>query len=242
LIATVVFGFIGNAQRYTSSQFDKIGKEHNRMLDVAYDNIVAKNITNATKTELIPILQESLGAVYTYSTVDLTLGKKNIAEIGKTPINIDKNFYTIENATEISQPTRIYLDKLHNLVMLQTLTAAQIVTGIEKLENDIYADGKINNEQLLIFYSGSFVAKNSTIYWDSNITKWENLSSPIHRVRPKRILGADVGGAVIGAVGAALVNVVPGAGQVAYGSAIVAGAACGSLAEALSQAMDILGW
>ncbi|CAI8163606.1 MAG: Uncharacterised protein [Bacteroidota bacterium] len=54
----------------------------------------------------------------------------------------------------------------------------------------------------------------------------------------KDIVKADVGGAVAGAAGAWIVNVVPGAGQVAYGGAIVGGAVAGSVGVAVTKFLD----
>lgn len=49
---------------------------------------------------------------------------------------------------------------------------------------------------------------------------------------------ADVAGAVGAAAGAWVVNVLPGPGQIAYGSAIIAGGVGASVAEGVKKLLD----
>lgn len=82
----------------------------------------------------------------------------------------------------------------------------------------------------------------SATYWTENLDDWENILNDNSSSRImdscfswSEVAGADVAGAVGAAVTTAIVNAVPGGGQVAYGSAIVGGAAGGSAADAVFQ-------
>ena len=88
------------------------------------------------------------------------------------------------------------------------------------------------------------------MYWSINIGKsslsyWYNKSSELQTLRMKinpsaarrpfpwkLLAGSDVGGAIAGGVRAAVINLWPGAGQAAYGAAIV-GSGVGASAGAV---------
>lgn len=247
LIATVLFGFICNAQRYTSKQFEIVGIEHNRMLDIAYNTIKNNKLTNATKTELLPVLENEISKSKEFSEKDIELAKVFLNNFGKEEINIDENFYSFKNSNEISKQNYVYLDKLYKIVMNEQLSINDLINSIQKLELEIYNDSSIDNKQLLIFYSGSNVAKFSSQYWERNEKAWielglSNGTTAFKKDGPRRVVGADVIGGVAGAATAWMTNVVPGAGQIAYGTAIAVGAVGNSICEAGSQFMDWMGW
>jgi len=62
-------------------------------------------------------------------------------------------------------------------------------------------------------------------------------SSPVGNV-----VKGDVAGAIGGAAGAWAVNVIPGAGQVAFGGAIVGAGVAGSVGVAVYEVFDYFGW
>ena len=236
---------ISIAQRFKASDFANIGIEHNNLMNVAYNTILSQKLNNQNKSDLIPVLQNSLQSMKGYSQLDIDLGFKNLSNLGKEVINIDSNFYTFTNSSKIDRNTIPYLDKLYLIVMTENITSEDLTIAVENLETEIYNDKNINNNQLLIFYSGSNVAKYSNLYWEENITNWVALNPKSQfagKQKGRRIVGADVAGGVAGAVGAAIVNLAPGVGQVAYGSAIVAGAVGSSICEAGSQLMSWMGW
>nr|WP_320117970.1 hypothetical protein [uncultured Marinifilum sp.] len=84
------------------------------------------------------------------------------------------------------------------------------------------------------------IGKASVQYWSVNLDEWTHVlvgeeKSTKRWFNFKECVGSDVAGAVGGAVTAAVVNAIPGAGQVGYAGAIVGGAAGASAAEAVSQ-------
>jgi hypothetical protein len=235
------------AQRFTSKQFEIVGVEHNRMLDVAYNTIKNNKLTNSNKTELLPVLENDISKSKEFSEKDIELAKEFLNNFGKEEIKIDENFYSFKNSNEISEKNRAYLDKLYKIVMNEKLSVNDLINSIQKLELEIYNDSSIDNKQLLIFYSGSNVAKYSSQYWEKNEKAWfdlglSNNNSLYRKGGSRRVVGADVIGGVAGAATAWMTNVVPGAGQIAYGTAIAVGAVGNSICEAGSQFMDWMGW
>ncbi len=68
------------------------------------------------------------------------------------------------------------------------------------------------------------MARYSFKYWAENSKKWSELSAkPTTMSTGGDIAKADVAGAIGGAAGAWAVNVIPGAGQLTYGTAIISG-------------------
>lgn len=93
----------------------------------------------------------------------------------------------------------------------------------------------LKNEDLCCLFSATTMAIYSTEYWENNIENWNNLNgSSTAKAGPRirRVAGADVIGAAAGAAYAWGANIVPGGGQVAYGSAIVGTAAASSVYQA----------
>ncbi len=111
-----------------------------------------------------------------------------------------------------------------------------ILLNIISLELEIENDNSLNNDQLIILYSATEIAKYSYTYWSDNWKKWASLNNngnkivygnKIANVGGDIVIG-DVAGGVAGGVGALAVNLIPGPGQVAYGGAIIGGAVTGS--------------
>lgn len=163
----------------------------------------------------------------------------------KTPISID-NLYTNNYSSKIDSNMKMYLDKLYNIISLEISSVEEFNKKVSELENEINKDQKLKNEQLIVLYSGTNTAKSSNEYWTNNLSKWELLrnasASKPKPVKKSHIGHADVAGAIGGAAGAWVVNVLPGAGQVAYGGAIIGGAVAGSVGQAALEFMDWMGW
>lgn len=244
LTIAIVISFlnISFAQRYDAKDFVYVGVEHNRLLEVSYNAIVSNKMTKSSKGDLITILQESVKQQKGYSDADLELGLKNLAEISAIPYSIEENFHSCPNFNEIGTNAVTYFDELHKVVMTEKITSKELTAAVEKLEAAIYNDRKIDNKSLLIFFSASNVAKYSTMYWEQNSTKWENIEPSIEGRGGRRVAGADVAGAIGGAVTCWMANMVPGAGQIAYGGAIACGAVGASICAAADLLMNHWGW
>ncbi|WP_026712866.1 hypothetical protein [Flavobacterium daejeonense] len=142
-----------------------------------------------------------------------------------------------EYSSSLTSNQKEVLDDLQKLLGDRKATLNQTLEGIIELEKS--ASSRLSEKELFVIYCATSVAKATSKYWHTNFTKWKMLKSnkllntntfKTSSVEEdlaygwRDVLGDDVAGAIGGAVGAAVVNIAPGAGQVAYGSAIVAGA------------------
>lgn len=246
IFALLIINNVAFSQRYTSKDFISVGIEHNIMLNVAYETILNKKLNNDNKSEIIPFLKDSFLENKNLTDSEKEAGLIFLNNLGKEMPNIDQNFYSFSNSSQISKNALPYYDKLYSIVMSEGLSVEDFNISIQKLESEIYNDKNIDNKQLLIFYSGTNVAKYTNLYWEENFIKWEQLNSTNNTLsrkgRGRRVVGADVGGAIGGAVTCWMMNAVPGAGQVGYGGAIACGAVGASIGEAVNQLMDWAGW
>jgi hypothetical protein len=106
----------------------------------------------------------------------------------------------------------------------------------------VSAKQSLSQQDAQLIIIGTEIGKASISYWKANFNDWQELIAPSNAqgrtsgwFSGGEVAGADVAGGVGGAVGAAVVNVIPGAGQVAYGGAILGGAAGASAADAVMQ-------
>jgi len=113
-------------------------------------------------------------------------------------------------------------------------------SGLETIQTT--AKQSLSQQDAQVIIIATEIGKASISYWKENLNEWQDLIAPASAqgktagwFSGKEVVGADVAGGVGGAVGAAVVNVIPGAGQVAYGGAILGGAAGASAADAVMQ-------
>lgn len=114
------------------------------------------------------------------------------------------------------------------------------ITELETIQAT--AKQTLSQQHAQIIIIGTEIGKASISYWKENLNEWQELIAPANAQSRTagwfsggEVVGADVAGGIGGAVGAAVVNVIPGAGQVAYGGAILGGAAGASAADAVMQ-------
>jgi len=192
-----------------------------------------------------------------YSKKSKKLGAKLIRE-DYDFVNPDekklKSNKSLQKRGEFSSEVESYMSKLDNL--LNKSENLDVITKISSLEDDVANDSELTTKQLTVIYSATQTAKYSLKYWRENLHKWKNLknknlssssSNALDPVRSdwwedawnevKRIGKADIAGAAGGATSAAVVNLAPGPGQVAYGSAIAGGAAAGSVYQGVYDAL-----
>lgn len=105
------------------------------------------------------------------------------------------------------------------------------------------AKENLTAEEAQVILIGVEIGKASLKYWDENFDQWQEVISPANSDQARtqgwfsgsELVGADVAGGVGAAVTTVIVNAAPGAGQIAYGTAILAGAAGTSAADAVIQ-------
>lgn len=240
LVAIMLIGISITAQeRFTSSDWEFVGEQHNEQLEDVYQYI--KNTPSIRKKGIMEHIKK-----YMIDKVNKTSEPKNVKE--QTVRNIEKNAYafgTLKNlypdattANYLTNDEKQILNDLFNIVIDDKLSASDIKSKVEELESEISSKKSLNNTQLATLFSATNTAKYSAVYWEKNTGKWMNLGGGVNRAAScclDGVLGADAAGAVTGALGAWAVNVVPGAGQVAYGSAIVGGAAIASIGKGVEN-------
>jgi len=181
-----------------------------------------------------------VSTVYHDST-DLAITSDLIVTTFSTAPDPDKHISDfLPNTTTYSRVAN-YMDDLEEIMIdnSDSLDVGEIVQLIEGLEQQAYDDSAITNDDLLIIYPATSIAKASLKYWDENFKDWEDYAGTTLTSRGTppgkrlaRIAAMDVAGGVAGAVSLWAVNVFVGVGQVTYAGAIIGGAVSTSVVEA----------
>lgn len=223
------------------SDFENVGKEHNIMMEVIYKNFNEKHITNNIGNEIKTVSIEYINKNMTqYSEEDRKLAVKFVTDYVNSPVFYEGKLYNASLEKELSTATKRYLDVLNNIINDESLDHRQFETKVKSLEKEIVS-AKLSPKEETILFSATNTAVYSHSYWATNYSKWKALDlarngSTTMKAGPgPRIVGMDVAGGVGAAAGTWAVNVIPGAGQVAYGTAIVGGAVAGSAGQAVYE-------
>lgn len=221
--------------RITADQLEFIGVEHNAMLGETF-TYLKENHMKVTKDDLEAFLVSKIRSNSKYTSQSNELGVDHTRTIFSDINNTSTDLYT--DKTPLSNTEKSYLDQLSEIL----LSDVEVSTKVAKLEQDIQNDRSLNNQQLVTLFSATQIAKYSHMYWTENMTAWNELSTL--GLKEDSVAGniasGDVAGGVGAAAGAWAVNVVVGAGTVAYGGAIVGGAVAGSVGVAVSEFIDWL--
>lgn len=185
------------------------------------------------------------------SSYSVQSNKLAINFIKNYPVKADKRSIYLRNKklkSKLGDDVELHLDMLYEILNDQSATIENKIKNITELEKKISKE-EYTKKELILMYSATNVAKKSLEYWSENAKKWlelypkrhaGNLKQKVNRYDWGDIAGADVAGAIGTAASTWAVNAVPGAGQVAYGSAIVGGAALASGCEMVGQLVS--GW
>ena len=113
---------------------------------------------------------------------------------------------------------------------------------IDKLKEIEEKAKDLSVERAQVILVSTEIGKASIKYWDKNLAEWQQVLTESQNKKLKEgwfsfseVVGADVAGGAGAAVTTAIINAAPGAGQVAYGSAILGGAAGGSTVSVVEQ-------
>ena len=241
--------------------FQFLKKEHRK------NSYVARTIDNR-KQRLEDFLISRVESNNKYSKESNELAVANIKKAFSSESTIasrvsisNASRVSISNESTIDFPEEIkgYLEDLDK-ILDQIGSNTDVGEKISNLEKRIEMDNKLTEKNLIILFSATQTAKYSYAYWSKNADKWKFLSKEgtLRAIRrsadsgseqgnsnsnsgwetTKDIVKYDVAGAAGGAAGAAIVNVIPVAGQVAYGSAIVGGAVGASVTEGVKKLLD----
>jgi hypothetical protein len=237
-----------------TKSFDYIGTIHNQELEYVYEQLKEAKKTNksalslSSKSNSIDLISKIVtdrikSQEFSQQEENIALTVLNshsrVLKAGKVSYTSSKNASKIygEYSSSLTSNQMEVLDDLQKLIGNRKATLNQTLEGIVELEKS--ASSKLSEKELFVIYCATSVAKATSKYWYANFTKWKMLKSnnmlKTNSFKTSSIeddlaygwrdvLGDDVAGAVGGALGAAVVNLAPGAGQVAYGTAIAAGA------------------
>lgn len=240
---------------FLTKDFDNIGVMHNKDLDELYTglkNLKANNSTilDSTRTQYIDIVKNLLtdqiksenfsdkekNIIFSvFSSHSKTLSTVNVSYLSSSPQS--HKLYE-EYANSLTTNQKQILDELQ-LILSKNETVLEMTKSIEDLEKS--AATRVDEKELFVIYCATSVAKSTSKYWYENLSKWQMLKTKdniqVNSIKTLKtssygwndLIGDDVAGAVGGAVGAAIVNLVPGPGQIAYGTAIAGGAAANSV-------------
>ena len=141
---------------------------------------------------------------------------------------------------KISTKQRVLLEKIDKIMSNDWEGLEATIQKFNEIENEAQS---LPEKDRGVIYVAAEIGKNSAEYWNENLNKWNSSLTNSKRPMTKEMdWGAvgkwDVAGGVGGATGALAVNLIPGAGQVAYTGAIVGGAVAGSVGEATFQILD----
>ncbi len=221
----------------TSKDLENVGIEHNKMMDLLYRHFLDNKIQNKISLEIKYVGGNYLKNLRGYNEDDIQLGIRNLENYVQNPSFYSGNVYEGFEKV-ISNKSKSFLDILNTIINDESLSQEIFHQKITELEVQIDKSG-LENKDLVILYSATNVARYSFDYWTKNYSQWETLdlskNTAARKGPGRRIVGMDVAGAVGGAAGAWAVNVVPGAGQVAYGGAIIGGAVAGSVGQAVYE-------
>lgn len=238
LVLTAVSSFA--QERYKPQDFAFVGQQHNQYLEDIYNYWVSNNIKGPG---IIDKTQQYLNQRVAQSSMPAeakTIAIGNI-EKNKRAFGTLKNLYPGVDPKTLSAAEKSYLDQLYQIVIKEEIPVATMTQQVSSLETKISNDMSLNNTQLAILFSATSTAKSSLSYWAGNSQKWSTYggSQAAKAMGPGDGVGAaDVGGAVGAAVTTWMANAVPGAGQIAYGGAIVTGAVAASAAKAVENLIN----
>lgn len=236
-------------RQLSAVDFETYGQFHNQKLEGIYVSLHAQRskVLSNSKNALTRSTAIEISKATILRDADKNLAySPNYKQIGYNLINSvysgdnkaqKGQLYSIKDSKSLTSKQISVLNELNSVInnINSQTKAVDIQNQIISLEKRIPTLNMTVSEQRIVYVATS-VAKGSNAYWEANALKWHNLNNvQLERFDGRKILSADVAGAVGGAIYASWMNFAPGAGQVAYGSAISGSAAAGSGAEAVMQ-------
>lgn len=233
-----------------ANQLEFLGIEHNKMLDKVYKFIKNNELSDENGKLMIEnFLVEQISSNEKYTEKSNQIGINYIRNLFDNKIDLYKlNYKPVINPNIVNN----YINELENILDSFQLSDDSVIMEIKNLEDDIEKSKRLSESDMIALFSSTQIAQYSINYWTENLDKWLSLENPESNtgINQKmdgpgpggKIAAADAAGAIGGAAGAWAVNIVPGAGQAAYGGAILGGAVGGSVATGVSELLDYFGW
>lgn len=241
----------------TMVEIQQIGQKHNEALESVFAGLKKSNISfSKNKNNISDILNFELNNFYEDNfKSESEIEKANFYSEKEVSRYISKlGASSQKGSSDNSSPIEIiiqenseYLSEDQINLLLQCDNVLKNVTklsaSIDELNSiQALAQSELSESEAQVILISTEIAKASLQYWNDNFDEWvELLSENGYQQKSSRwfswsdVAGADVAGGVGAAVGAVTVNIIIGAGTVAYGGAIIGGAVAGSAASAVYQ-------
>lgn len=243
----------------TEAEVQKIAIQHNEAMSKVFTALKAANASQIHSfSKMKTVINSALNSYYIREfdkkSKIATANKyssKAISKLGSPAKlysnNSSKSLSPIEKT--ISKYKEHFSDSQAKLLMkikkVLDNSASDVKRATDKLSAiQSLAKEKMERKEAQVILVAAEVGKASVKYWNKNFEKWKNVLSATESHQSLRIAadwswsdlaGSDVAGAAGAAAMTAVVNVVPGGGQVAYGAAIAGGAVGGSVTYAVYQ-------
>lgn len=247
-----------NSELLSAKEIEKIAREHNQTLNFVLNTLKSKDLSKVNDVEkMISILDEGTENYFTTTLKNEKQINKAVQLSSKEIIKYLKSSESISSKRTNSSPIIQIIEENQNcfndlqITLLQQCDQVlnnfngnniEIVTNsFEEIKN--IAQSELPEENTQIILIACEVGIMSSTYWSENIEEWNQVlnGNSSNRIASRswfswsEVAGADVAGAVGAAVTTAIVNAVPSAGQVAYGTAIVSTATGASVGDAVLQ-------
>lgn len=232
-----------------AKQLEFVGVEHNKMLNEVYEFIKNENIDKKTgKLKIENFLISKINSNTEYSNQSNKIGIDYTKDVFSRKINLNSSLKLSSKKSSNSLADN-YIDRLDQILTNIDFNDNSVLMTINSIEQEIEQDENLTDENKITLLSATQVSRYSYNYWSENWDNWlalvdVNKSSFNKRTKSAggNIVKGDVAGAIGGAAGAWAVNVIPGAGQVAYGGAIIGAGVAGSVGVAVYELFDYFGW
>ena len=178
---------IENNSRITAKELDFIGKEHNEILERAFNFLndnqdLISNKNNFDKKELLlDFLVSDMRDIKKYPEEYIEAGishtKKVFNENDRSFLKNANNTIFDEVINQLSQKEIDYLDSLNSILQQENVENNTILEDILNLEISAENDLELSNNQLFVILAAASTAKNSFQYWDANYHLWESIDS-----------------------------------------------------------------
>lgn len=202
------------------SKYKSVGENHNLNLSIIYNYFKENNVNISSKEKLIEDFRVPLSNVLNSSSYfkQFNISQSDISNITDRSYNgqfvkkdnlLKSASDSLASSANFSKELSELLTRLINISENNTVTIQQEAELIESL-NDEAASILTDERELNIYFCAASVAKSSFEYWANNIGNWMELFSGEQKLKSAKvqdpmvmldgIKGADVGGAVAGAI------------------------------------------
>ena len=238
-------------KQLNATDFKIVGIEHNKALENVYQTLKSSKSGSANfRTTFLTLdyalmLSEQTTIDYVnssdFSSESTQLAIELINNIyDHMPLMTDNGLYTSVIANSLNAAQIQILDQLNVVMSDDDYSLPSLQNRINNIESQV-PSLNLTEEQQIIIYSATSVAKYTLEYWNVNFDEWVALNSNINgrmASRPfnwKQVGKNDIAGAVAGAAATGIARLFGPIGWTIWGGAILGGAVGGSAYDAVMQ-------